>query len=218
MYTYIDIYIYWFSNTRGPPYHPRLLAKIRQGRLVMAFDATYLFQTLTQLTLNHTRGVAGGAWSPQDPDNSFVFLEKGDVQTNMIRKASLMMHFLAWCPSARKKTPLSVASIPLDQSFTGEVGGFATAQRAMLNLVGTVLAEDPGCVRAIVFDAHTSHVLIRKLLHGLETMITPQELQAVPFFGQLKFKDLSSHKLPRLPVRICLHQDEAVWEICGPCF
>lgn len=42
------------------------------GRLIMAFDATYLTQTAAQMRLFEQQGIVGGAYAAQAPGNAFI--------------------------------------------------------------------------------------------------------------------------------------------------
>lgn len=73
-------------------------------------------------------------------------------------------------------------------------------------------------VRALTFDAHTSHSYVKKLLFGDVEDIPLRDLRNIPWFRELQYKDLPEHDLPRLPVRIALHRSEVIWALPGTCF
>ena len=204
------------SNVSNPPLCLHVCWLVL-GRLILGFDATYLFQTLAQLSLGGVRGLVGGAWTA-GTNNSFKSMEDQELSPATIQKASVMMQFMVWSATAKQKCPLTIASVPLDQAFTGDTGGSSRAQWAMVDLVGRVLEANGGCVRGMVFDHHGSHNLIRKLLHGHEIGIPEEQRLKLAFWGSIKYQSLPPNDLPRLPIRIAFVDDEPIWGLCGPCF
>lgn len=87
----------------------------------------------------------------------------------------------------------------------------------MLFAVGQFMSIAGWAVKCLVFDAHTSHSYVRKLLHGDTDEIPPSELRTIPFFREIQYQDMPASVLPRMPVRIALHRREPVWAIPGPC-
>ena len=187
-----------------------------EGRLMMAFDATYLAQSLCQMTVQGERGLVGGCWTLEAPKNAFVSLEKCDVAVGGMPKASLMMHFVVWDPCARKKVVLSVNSVPLDKSFADKSGA-SRGNYAMLQLVGQVMEQSGGVIMGLCFDSHTSHGWVRRVLQGQLDDLEPGILETVPFFKDLQWKPLPPHNLPRLPIEVAMHQGQPVYPFGGPC-
>ena len=63
--------------------------RIPEGRLCLAFDATYLTSTLSQMQLRGRRGMVGGMWYPDadaEVENAFVPLDSDNLD---ISKAQL---------------------------------------------------------------------------------------------------------------------------------
>lgn len=179
----------------------------------MAFDGTYLTPTLSQIQIHERHGLVGGKWSSENKENAFVSLEEDGVDVSGVPRANTMMEFLCWDPSARKKIPLSVCAVPVEQNF----GGQNRAQWGILELVGQVLSSSQKVVRGIVFDAHGSHVFVRNIIHGLFEDVPDESLKDIPFFRDLQHISLPSNCLPRLPISICLYKGEAFYAMCVPC-
>ena len=82
-----------------------------------------------------------------------------------VQKSSSMLEFLAWEPSAPKKTPISLLAVPIEVGF----GGTHAEQRGsfyMADIVGRFMAESSGLVKALVCDSAGTHKIIRRSLHG----------------------------------------------------
>ena len=140
------------------------------------------------------------------------------VEVKNIPRASTMLEFLVYDPCAVRKTPFSVASMPMDHSFGGNgVHGSLKANWAMLEVVGRFLSYAHKVVLGVCFDAHSSHSFVRKLLHGQTDDINLDHLEKVPFFSKLTYRPLPKHNLPRLPLQIALHEDQPFFAMCGPC-
>ena len=88
-----------------------------------------------------------------------------DLKVSSIPRASTMLECVSWCPSLKRKLPLSVVSVPVQHNFAG-AGGALRGCFYMAEVMGKVLLHSNGIIRAVVFDAHGSHALIRRLLHG----------------------------------------------------
>ena len=183
----------------------------------MAFDATYLSQTLCQMTLGGSHGLVGGSWSLEAPQNSFVSLEKSDLDVRGMPRASLMMHFLTWDPCAPQKHPLAACSVPLDSSFAEKTGDVGRGSYAVLQLFGQVMKYNDDCVAGVCFDSHGSHSWIRKYLHGQHQDLDPALASQIPWVADLSWTELPPHDLPRLPIKIAWHGGRPIWGLCGPC-
>ena len=187
------------------------------GRLIMAFDATYLSQTLCQMTLNGTHGLVGGSWTMEAPQNSLVSLEKSDLDVRGMPRASLMMHFLTWDPCAAQKAPLAACSVPLDSSFAEKPGDTGRGSYAMLHLFGQLMTYNDSSIAGVCFDSHGSHSWIRKYLHGQHQDLESGMAAQIPWVAELTWTELPSHDLPRLPIKIAWQGDKPIWGLCGPC-
>ena len=182
----------------------------------MAFDCTYLSKSLAQLQLHEERGMVGGVFLPEAPSNAFLPLnDRLDVKS--IVKSGQMLEMLMWDPVARRKTPLSVCSLPIAEGFQGTNAKYRSSLY-ILEIVGKVLDNDDATVKAVIFDNATQHLLLRQIVFGQKENIVESDLAEIPFFSTLRFKELPRHPLPRLPVRIALQQGEVFWAIPGVCF
>lgn len=182
---------------------------------MMAFDCTYLTSTLSHVELHSRRGMVGGVWSMEDPMNSFIELTE-ETNVGAIRKASSMCEFLLWDMSAKKKSPLSICSLPVEVNFSGCFSGYR-GNMYMLNLTGLVLKENDGLIKAVVCDAHGTHSYLKKLMFGQLQTLPMEDIQQVPFWSEITFEDLPQHKLPHLPIKIAKHGEEVLWGIPGVC-
>ena len=84
----------------------------------------------------------------------------------------------------------------------------------MLETVGRMLEHGSHLVKAITFDAHGSHSIVRKLLHGQAGNI---DVSALPFWNKLSWRPLPETCLPRLPIQTCVLDQEVVYGIPGVC-
>ena len=160
-------------------------------------------------------GLVGGAFDPDKEGQAFVDLEQDDTDTHGIVRASSMLEVLCWDPCGTVKAPLSVASLPLESALGG-----AGSQRSgwiMLEIIGQILESSGKVVKGITFDAHGSHQIIRKVLHGQFQDISEESIKNTPFFKELVFIPLPKNDLPRLPIQVCLHQKEPFYGQTGPC-
>ena len=185
----------------------------------MAFDATYLTCTLSQLELHGTRGIVGGMWFPDSMENSFISLEadgKEEIDMSEVLKSSTMLECVVWDPNVRRKLPLPVCSLPVQHNFAG-TGATYRGCMYILKTIGKVLAAANGTVKGVTFDSHGSHMWVRRCLHGQFRGINKADLADVEFFGKLRYENLPEHGLPRLPIRVAKHEDQVVWGLCGIC-
>ena len=183
----------------------------------MAFDATYLTKSLCQLRLHERHGLVGGVWEAGSEDQCFVDLEDQAVDARLISKAPSVLHFLCWNPSSPKKIPIAVCSLPVPYSYGG-VHSEKRGQWQILEAVGRTLAESHQLVRGIVFDAHGSHALVRRLMHGQLDDICMAEVENIAWFSKLTWRPLPTTSLPRCPIQLCFDgSGEVVYGLPGPC-
>ena len=159
--------------------------------------------------------MVGGNWLPDSPDHCFLSLEE-DRDISRINRAAAMLEMICWDPCAQKKHVLSVCSLPLETNFSGP-GATIRGCWFMLEVIGGILQQSGSFLKAIVFDAHGSHSVIRRVLFGQIENISKEDLERVPFWKDLVFKPLPKNSLPRLPIQICFHQGEAFYGIPGVC-
>eukprot|EP00438_Fugacium_kawagutii_P028424 Skav221014 [mRNA] locus=scaffold2350:235252:241894:- [translate_table: standard] len=170
-------------------------------RCVLAFDATYLTSTLSQLELHGQRALVGGQWTPNLMEKAFIPLENiEDTNIKSIQRSSTMMECLVWDPSLRQKLPLSVCSVPIPTSFSG-TGATHRGCFFMMELMAKVLSQSAGIVRCLVFDGHGSHQYVRRFMHGQHSGLCVEDIKALEFFGELEFVALPPNPLPRPPGR-----------------
>ena len=178
-------------------------------------DSTYLTATLAQLKLHNKIGLAGGVFTFEDPGSAFVPLTE-DMDSTSIRKASQMLEFCCWNPSARKKTPLSLCAMPMETNWGGPMSSYK-ANPYMLRLIGEFLKQSDGLILGIVFDAASQHQYLKKILFGQPCELPESEIQQLPWFSEIMHEPIV-HPLPRLPVALCYHQSESFWCLTGSCY
>lgn len=185
---------------------------------MMAFDMTYITETLTQMALSDVPEMVGGVYLPESPEHCFIRLDRedGDIDVKKIKKACQILETVVWDPIAPKKIPLSICSLPVLTSFDGELSGYR-ASLYLMNVIGQILDQCNGLVKGISFDAAGSHLLLRNVLQGIECGIAPLDLAALPWFSQLRYRPLPPHGLPRLPGMLAFHCNEVVWAVPGVC-
>ena len=185
------------------------------GRLWANFDATYLTACLCQTTLHQKRGLVGGAYTPGQEAIAFIDLDCEGLEFENIPKAKCMLDFLVFDPIGSDKAPLSVCSLPVESAFRG-VHATHKGCWAMMEIVGKILVESNGLICGISFDAHCTHAFIRQCIHGDFTDIDRESLKDVPFFSELKHRQMPPNKLPRLPIAVCLYRGEPFYAQPGP--
>ena len=159
--------------------------------------------------------MVGGKWSASAPSNAQIPLDtRFDVRH--VSKAKQMMEFLVWDCGLASKIPLSVCSVPVEHSFKGSLSGYRSSLY-VLELVGKVLASNQGTVKCLLFDAATCHSLVRQVMFGDMTDVIKSDVEAVPFFGSLRFRPMPKTVLPRLPVEVALENGEPIYAFPGIC-
>ena len=182
----------------------------------MAFDATYLTKTLNQITLHGRTAIIGGAWEVSCGANAWVDLDQESVDVKGIPRATSMTEFVVWDPCANSKVALPVCSLPMQPNYGG-VRSEKKARWCVLELVGKVLASS-AVVRGIVFDAHASHILVRKVVFGQMQDVDLDAVGQIPFFKEIRHVPLPSNCLPRLPIEVCYIGKDSFFALPGPCF
>lgn len=87
----------------------------------------------------------------------------------------------------------------------------------MLHVIGLLLEAGAHLIRGITFDAHNSHAWFREALFGVFEKLDEQDLAGVPFWKNVRYDPLPAHALPRLPIRILLHQGNPIIPLPGAC-
>ena len=93
----------------------------------------------------------------------------------------------------------------------------AHSPQEMLMVVSRVMSAGAWAIKGIAMDGHHAHRYLKECLLGVFEKLDPAALSEMPFFKDLKYQDMPKHVLPRLPVRLCLYEDETVWCLGGPC-
>lgn len=88
----------------------------------------------------------------------------------------------------------------------------------VLQTVGRFMAFSQQTVKALIFDAHGSHQMLRRILHGCPTGTDPSDLKDIPFFGSLEFEEVWENVLPRMPIKLCKYEGDYVYAIPGICY
>lgn len=184
------------------------------GRLMCAFDSTYLTSSLGQLKLRNTVAMVGGVFCHETPSNCFAPISEA-LDCASIRKAASMLEFLVWSPSAKKKTPLSICSVPVETNFAGANSTFR-GNVYLMRCVGDVLDKSDGMILGLIFDQAGSHQFVRRFVHAQMEGLPLEEIRDMPFWRDLSFKDID-HPLPRLPIGLCFYKEEIFWAIPGVC-
>lgn len=147
-----------------------------------AFDCTYVTRTLQQCQIHGKRGMVGGIFRLEESDNPWLSLDNEEgIDISKVVRAAQMLEMLLWDPSAIHKTTLSVCSLPIETNFSGP----GSTQRGcwfMVELIGRVLHESDHLVKGLVFDAHGSHSVIRRVLHGQLQSVDLDTLKSLPFW------------------------------------
>ena len=165
------------------------------------------------MKLADTPAMVGGCWSPETPHQAFIPLET-DVDVTDVQRSGQMLETLLWDPCGVKACPLSMCSLPVKHNFSGQLASYR-GSLYMLECIGKILLHDQNVVRGLVFDSAGSHLLLRNIMFGVLDDIPEEDLLAIPWFGQLEWRDLPASSLPRLPAAISLCQGEAVWCLPG---
>ena len=72
-------------------------------------------------------------------------------------------------------------------------------------------------IRAVTFDAATSHGLIRRVFMGTLTEDDQLIVRNLPWMSQFTYKPMPSCVLPRLPVQIAMCEGEVRYGLPGAC-
>lgn len=187
------------------------------GRFLLAFDCTYLTQTLTQMAIHDQHAMVGGIWSPQTPENACISLDTDEmVDVKGTPLAATMMECLVWDPSLKHRISLSPCSMPIQHNFQG-VGGMNRGQWYMVDTIGRVMEGSDGLVRGLVCDAHSSHAFIGRIIFGHLEGLDAAVLREMPWFNKIVHIPMPKTTLPRLPIRIAKHDNKTIWFIPGIC-
>ena len=129
---------------------------------------------------------------------------------------------LKWLPGIRDlfaRSPFPLAASRLSQTFLvlGPQSVDAGYCWFMMELLGSIMAQGSTCIKALVFDAHGSHSVIRRVLHGQLSGVSQYDLSRMDFWKELTFKPVPETCLPRFPAQFCLHREEVLYGIPGVC-
>lgn len=178
---------------------------------MVAFDCTYLTKSLCQLKLGNNFAMVGGVYGGDDRDQSFLPINE-ELEVQKVIKASSMLEVVAWDAAGLRKLPLSACSCPIETNHSGP-GATSRGAWFVVNILSKILGPSGSTVRAVVFDAHGSHSIVRKIFHGEE--VPREELDGLAFWDEISYKPLPPCSLPRLPTKVCLHRGEPIYGIPG---
>ena len=89
--------------------------------------------------------------------------------------------------------------------------------KEVLLMVGRFMSSAISIVKVLIFDGHNAHGYLRECLMGWFEKVDRTWLEGLEFWGDLEYRDLPQHCLPRLPMRLAFHSGEAVSCIAAPC-
>ena len=194
-------------------------ASMSARRLVCAMDGTYLIKQLQQLKHRGEPYLVGCPWSPNDETTGLIPLASPTTDIRKCPRAPMMMEFLTWDPNSTTRRTLSIASMPMALAATRKEGETLTyaGNMEMLRVVGRLMETAHWIIKGLTFDAHHSHRFIKDVLFGSFHHCSKETVSDIPFFRDLVYHSLPRHHLPYLPVKLCLHQQEAIWCLAGTC-
>ena len=199
-------------------------------RLVLCFDRTYIHQTSQLLHTSKGHIFAGGPHRCEGfekEDLSQIILKSNDGtihEVTLVRdrdRANEMEALVMWDPTRTTSGYWEIAAYPvtaaadrhelLEKLCTnprGLRGQFETMAR-----LGMVLQNAPS-IKFIIADRHGSHAMLCSCLLGKPVALPKELMDALPFYGSLKFMELPELKWP-LPFRICLKDDVSIHFLPG---
>lgn len=180
-----------------------------------AFDCTYLTSTLAQFKLHDKVGLVGGVFKPECIDHAFLNMQN-EIEATTIVRAGTMLELVAWDPAAVQKRVLSLCSLPIESNFSGP-GSVARGSWFFLDLLGRVFEHGGEYIKAITFDAHGNHSIVRRVLHGQVDGLSQEDIQKIPFWRDLSYRAPPPCILPRLPIQITLHKGDPIYGIPAVC-
>lgn len=161
-------------------------------------------------------GLVGGTWDPQNGSQAFLPLDQS-LDVSKVEKTKTMLEMYVWDPSTKSRHGLSVCSVPIKDNWAG-VGSVNRGNWYMMEVLGLLLSQSKGLIRAIVCDAAGAHTWIKRCLHGNHHgLINAEDLRSLPFWSELRYESLWETCLPRLPIFVCKHHGEVIYGIAGPC-
>lgn len=170
---------------------------------------------MAQLELHKEYGLIGGVWGPDETDQSFLKLGS-DLNVRNVVKAASVLEMILWDPSSVKKTSLPACTVPIETNFSGPSSTIRGCV-FFLELMGKMLNQSGTTIRALAFDAHGSHSLIRRLLFGQVQPKDLEEIKKFEFWNELSWQELPCSILPRLPVKLCIHRGDVFFPLPGVC-
>lgn len=159
--------------------------------------------------------LVGGTWSPESSENACLVLSD-KLDTRGVPKATSMLEFVGWNPSTKRRGEMSLCSMPIEHSHGGPNSGLR-GNLYMVRAVGSFVHHSDGLVKALVFDGHSTHQVIRRLLHGDRSSLGESELAEMPFFSELQYEPLPPSCIPHLPIKICLYRGQPFHAFPGAC-
>lgn len=109
----------------------------------------------------------------------------------------LRLEFLCWDPRSPSKLCLSAASMPMQLSAPSTRASYS-GNWQMLQILGEFMASAGWLVKVLVFDNHQSHNHLRSAIHGDWISIQPEDVEDVPWFGELTYENFPGLGLLKL--------------------
>lgn len=122
------------------------------------------------------------------------------------------LRIVCWDPCLRQHLPLPVAELPVQQA---DLNGMF-----MLQAIDRLMSQGSRYVKCLIFDAATSHQLLRRALFGTlteEERVTIQNDATLSFFNKLRYDPLPDHGLPRLPISVARFEGRVHCALPGVC-
>lgn len=84
-------------------------------------------------------------------------------------------------------------------------------------MTGRVMKTAGWLIKCITFDGHGANLWIRDILFGQFDTFKQDQLQELEWFQELEFRELPTHVIPNLPLRLCFWDGSPVWALPGVC-
>ena len=210
-------------------------------RPTLAFDKTYILKGLDVVQFRGGRAYLGTAFDPdaamsarrgapqtcskEDGNKGFLLLRTNDDNQELqepqeddqaseqltwdaadLNYAQEMLEFLIWDPAVKGLPRFSACCIPTS---------YESSAMHMLHLVGQVL-QGASQIRTIAFDNATQHGLIKAMLLGQKTGLSPDELRGLPFWSRISYVPFPESALPRFPFNKPSVDGEILFGLNGP--
>lgn len=167
------------------------------------------------MELHGRRGLVGGMWAPDANSQGFLTLEKS-LDISGIRRAATMLEFVLFDPGSTQKSVLSVASIPIEHSFSGANAEMRGCMY-MCRILNSLMEASNGTIQGLVCDSASTHQYIKKYIHGQHQTLPVSDIRELSWFRKIVFKPMPECEIPRMPMQIAYVDGEPIWAIPGVC-